>query len=141
LLGFGGLRCPSEVLTLRWADVLRTQLLRIIKRAGLAPWTKAFRNLRASRETELVASFPIHVVCAWIGNSQRIAVKHYLTVTEADFAQATGRAAESAAFALQKATVQQAADACTKWQKPMEVVQDSSLMQDGACCRKMMQDK
>ena len=48
---------------------LRTQLLRIISRAGLTAWPRLFHNLRASRETELVREHPIHVVCAWIGNS------------------------------------------------------------------------
>ena len=51
----------------RYRDVqvnLRTQLLRIIRKAGLEPWPKLFHNLRASRETELAAEHPIHVVCA-----------------------------------------------------------------------------
>ena len=56
---------------------LRTQFLRIIERAGLEAWPKLFHNLRASRETELSESFPLHVVCAWIGNSQANAAKHY----------------------------------------------------------------
>ena len=56
-----------------------------------------FHNLRASRETELAAQFPLHVVCAWIGNSALVAQKHYLQVTESDFV----RAAKSGAVALQ----------------------------------------
>jgi hypothetical protein len=67
---------------------LRTQLQRIIQRAGLKPWPKLFHNLRATRETELAERFPIHVVCAWIGNSERIAQRHYLQVTDDHFAQA-----------------------------------------------------
>lgn len=55
---------------------LRTQLERIIRRAGLKPWPKLFVNLRSSRETELAESFPMHVVCEWIGNSQPVAMKH-----------------------------------------------------------------
>jgi len=139
---FGGLRCPSETLELKWHDVnwaenrivvresktktrtiplfpeirpylervfdaapegtehviqryrradcnLRTQLLRIIARAGLSAWPRLFHNLRASRETELVREHPIHVVCAWIGNSERVARRHYLQVTDADFEKAT----------------------------------------------------
>jgi integrase len=68
---------------------LRTQLQRIIRRAGLEPWPKPFQNLRATRETELAEIFPVHVVCAWIGNTERIAAKHYLQVTEEHFALAT----------------------------------------------------
>jgi len=63
----------------------RTQLTRIIRRAGLEPWPRLFQNLRASRETELVEEFPIHVVTAWLGNTPRIAQRHYLQVTEEHF--------------------------------------------------------
>jgi hypothetical protein len=58
----------------------RTRFLRIIKRAELIPWTKPFHNLRATRETELAAEHPLHVVCAWMGNTATIARKHYLQV-------------------------------------------------------------
>jgi len=147
LCRFGGLRCPSEVLRLKWEDVdwermrfmvhaaktehfadggirlvpifpevyralrdcfeqaedgqefvitryrssranLRTQLARIVQRAGLLPWPKLFQNLRSTRETELTEQFPLHVVCAWIGNSQPVAAKHYLQVTDTHFAKA-----------------------------------------------------
>jgi len=67
---------------------LRTQLERIIKRAGLKTWPKLFQNMRASRETELAQDYPMHVVCAWIGNSQAVAAKHYLQVREEDFQRA-----------------------------------------------------
>ncbi len=152
---YGGLRCPSEHLALRWADVdwagnrmtihssktehhegkatrvipifpellphleavweqaetgteyvvtryreanqnLRTQLGKIIRRAGLKPWPKLFQNLRATRETELAESFPLHVVCEWIGNSAAIAAKHYLQVTDEHYEQAAQNAAQQA---------------------------------------------
>ncbi len=63
-------------------------MTRIIKRAGLQPWPKLFHNLRATRETELCQTFPIHVVCEWIGNSAAIAAKHYLRVANSDFERA-----------------------------------------------------
>ena len=144
---YGGLRCPSEHLGLRWADVdwergrmmirspkpehhegkanrivpifpelrpyleqvfdeaepgtfwvitryrdrnanLRTQLERIIARAGLQPWPKLFQNLRSTRQTELAEQFPSHVVCAWIGNSEDVAREHYLQVTDEHFERA-----------------------------------------------------
>ncbi len=147
---YGGLRCPSEHLALKWGDVdwsgnrftvhscktehhdgkesrqvpifpelrpyleqafdeaepgseyiitrardggvnLRTGLQRIIERAGLVPWPKLFHNLRATRETELAEIYPIHVVCAWIGNSAAVAQEHYLQVTDEHFAQAAGQ--------------------------------------------------
>ena len=68
---------------------LRTQLLRIIGRAGLSPWPKLFQNLRSTRETELVERFPVHVVTAWLGNSPDVARKHYLQLTDAHFERAT----------------------------------------------------
>ncbi|MFC1597571.1 tyrosine-type recombinase/integrase [Planctomycetota bacterium] len=73
---------------------LRTQMLRIIGRAGVAPWPKLFQNLRATRETELAEQYPMHVVCAWIGNSQQIAAKHYLQVTDGHFGKAAQNAAQ-----------------------------------------------
>ncbi len=146
---FLGLRCPSEVLGLSWADVdwerlrltvhspktehhpgrdrrivpilphvlpllqevfdqaaegerwiisryrdqtmnLRTQLMRIIDRAGLTPWPKLFHNLRASAEIDLSRQFPLHVVCEWLGHGPRVALMHYVRVTDADYEQATG---------------------------------------------------
>jgi integrase len=148
---FGGLRCPSEHLRLRWCDVdwannrltihspktehheghatrqlplfpelvpflreafeqaepgceyvitryrdtnanLRTQLTKIIKRAGLKPWPKLFHNLRSTRQTELAEQFPTHVVCAWIGNSRQVAMEHYLQVTDDHFERAATHA-------------------------------------------------
>ena len=156
LARFGGLRCPSEVLALKWADVnwehsrftvrasktehhdgggvrqvpifpelmpclrdcfeqaepgqeyviathrggcdnLRTQLKRIVERAGLVPWPKLFQNCRSTRETELTEQFPVHVVCKWIGNSQPVAAKHYLQVTEAHFEKAAQKTTQNPA--------------------------------------------
>ena len=64
------------------AQNLRTQLQRIIKKAGVKPWPKLWQNLRSSRETELVERFPIQVVTAWLGNTPAVAMKHYLQVTD-----------------------------------------------------------
>ena len=143
---FGGVRCPSELLLLRWQDInwsrnrmtvtspktkhsgkesrqtplfpelrpllaeglelaedgadfiitryrdasqnLRTTFEKIIKRAGLQPWPKLFQNMRSSRETELVETYPVHVVTAWLGNTASVAAKHYLQTTEEHFEKA-----------------------------------------------------
>ncbi len=157
---YGGLRCPSEVLSLRWGDIdwegsrmsvrepkvehhegrgirsvpmfpelrkiidkawdvagegegnefvvakdnyraaamrpggwananLRTQFLKRLTKAGIPAWDRLFHSMRASRQTELEAEFPRHVVCSWMGNSAAVAEKSYLLTTEADFAKAT----------------------------------------------------
>jgi len=158
LCRYGGLRCPSEVLSLRWQDILwdqnkivvpspktehhpgkdtrviplfpelrgqlrecfesapagavyvidsgyrkramgkdgwrncnmRTQFERIVKHAGLQKWPRLFHNLRSSRQTELAETFPSHVVCAWLGNSEKIAREHYYQITDEHFATASG---------------------------------------------------
>ena len=149
LARFGGLRVPSEICGMRWADVLwdkdrflvrspktrrhrdggrrhvplypevrsvlvelfdlaepgaervftmdlrsginlRKPFQAIITRAGIKPWPKLWQNLRSSRQTELAHRFPSHLVCAWMGNSERVADLHYLQVTETDFRAAAG---------------------------------------------------
>ena len=56
-----------------------------MKRAGLVPWPRLFHSLRGSRETELARDYPLHVVTDWLGNTPKIALKHYLMVTDADY--------------------------------------------------------
>ena len=76
-----------------------------MKSAGVKPWPKLFQNCRSTRETELAETFPVQVVCAWIGNSPAVAARHYLQVTDAHFTRATGAA-------LQKAVQQSSKTAC-----------------------------
>ena len=80
---------------------LRTQFQRIIRKAGYEPWPKLFQNLRSTRETELAESYPLHVVTAWIGNSELVAARHYLQLTDEHFRRATSeQAAQKAAQKL-----------------------------------------
>ena len=67
---------------------LRTTFKKIIRRAGVQPWPKLWHNLRASRQTELSRIHPEHVVCAWLGNSQKVARENYLQVTPQDIERA-----------------------------------------------------
>ena len=67
-----------------------TEVKRFIVKAGLEPWHRCFHNLRASLETDLTHQFPIHVVTAWFGNSEKVASDHYLTVRDSDFEAAIG---------------------------------------------------
>ena len=151
---YGGLRCPSEHLALRWGDIdfdrerihfrspktehhpggesrmiplfpelikplqdvfdlaepgtecvitkrrdtnvnLRPQFCRIIERADLKVWPRIFQNLRSTRQTELAESFPSHVVCEWMGNSEPVAAKHYLQITDEHFQKAVQYGADS----------------------------------------------
>ena len=97
----------TEYVITRYRDPnanLRSQLLRIIKRAGLKPWPKLFQNLRATRETELAERFPIQVVCDWIGNTPKVAMRHYLQTTDAHF--------EAATQSLQNPTCSMSANGC-----------------------------
>jgi integrase len=121
---------------------LRTRLMKIIRRAGLTSWPKLFHNLRASRETELAAVYPMHVVCAWIGNTERIAAKHYLQVTEDYFTQAVKvRGAESGAQMAQKAAQQAAACSRMEPQETHKPWENPGLLRECAAQCETMQCK
>lgn len=66
------------------ANVYNT-VIRIIGRAGLVPWPKPFNNMRASREMDLLESFPAHVVAAWLGHSTITERKYYVYAREEDY--------------------------------------------------------
>src|SRR5262249_33778992 len=113
---------------------LRTRLVGIIRKAGETPWPKVFHNLRASRETGLAKEDPMHVVCAWIGNSAAVAAAHYLQVVEADYVQAATltRPAESSAAALQNPVQHTAALICTERPEQPQLLPAGSVVPTGA---------
>ena len=78
----------------------RTQMHRIIRRAGLTPWQRTFQNMRSTRETELAENFPMHVVNKWIGNTESVAVQHYLQVTKDHFDKAVKEQFDGEGFDL-----------------------------------------
>lgn len=98
---------------------LRTELERIAVRAGVEPWPKLFQNLRSTRETELAEEFPIHVVCGWIGNSELVAAKHYLQVTEEHFQRASGQPEEATQNPTRPALVQAGRGSSKKSERPV----------------------
>jgi integrase len=104
----------AEFVVSRYRDTtanLRTQLLRIIDRAGLEPWPRLFNAMRASRATELAAEYPAAVCTSWLGHTQAVAETHYHMVRDSDFDRATGvSGAESGAHLSQKSSQQQAAE-------------------------------
>lgn len=75
------------------ASALRRAMERAVGKAGVAQWPRLLHNLRASRQTDLSAKFPSHVVCVWLGNSLAVAERHYLQVREADYTAAVNSAA------------------------------------------------
>lgn len=85
------------------ATNLRTQLERIIDKAGLKRWPKLYQNMRSSRQTELLeAGHPLQSVCAWLGNSQQVALAHYAQVRDEHFEAAAAKgdlAARASGFA------------------------------------------
>ena len=82
-------RLAPRSLTGEWRSVnLGTMFGKIIKWAGLVAWPRAWHNLPSSRQMELTEKLPSHVVTAWLGNSERIAEKHYLQVLDAHFDRA-----------------------------------------------------
>ena len=141
LCRYAGLRCPSEVLRLRWQDVdfvagtmtirstktgrrimpilpelrayledafnpeeercisrycesnanMRKGFLQILKKAGLKPWPRLFHNLRGSLESDLAERYPIHTVVKWLGNSEAVAMRHYLRQSPAVLADVTSQ--------------------------------------------------
>lgn len=79
-------RLARECSSACWGRSGPSELLRALSK----PWPKLFQNLRSSRETELLKQFPVNVVCAWLGNTPKVAIKHYAQVTDDDFRQANG---------------------------------------------------
>lgn len=67
---------------------VRNVLTRAVKRSGVEPWGNLWRTLRASRQTDLEREYPIHDVCAWLGNTSAVAARHYLRVTDEQFERA-----------------------------------------------------
>ena len=148
---YGGLRCPSENLALRWSDVdwergrLRVPSPKTEHHPG--PWPSNYPNLprtailpggrvRSGRTRDRIRDCPLsqcerqpsnpigadhhtcgprtlaetlpksstppgrrswpnrspsslHVACAWLGNTQTVAARHYLQVTDEHFQQAS----------------------------------------------------
>jgi integrase len=72
-----------------------TTFAKIVERAGLVPWSKLFQNLRATRETELMAVYPVKDVSSWLGKSAPVAMKHYAMTMQDSFDRATREGAGS----------------------------------------------
>ena len=102
---------------------------------------KPFHNLRASRETELVAEHPLHVVCTWLGHLALVAQKHYLQVTDADFERAAqggvNSGAREAQFRAQQPAAQSRMTLQETAQVPLPVRGCDTMRNDARCCEIM----
>jgi integrase len=88
---------PYVIPNIRWENTsLARNLKRIIFSAGLPRWERLWQNLRESRANELWTEYPRHVAAAWMGHSERVAMKHYLQVTDEQFQKALRGAGEPA---------------------------------------------
>lgn len=67
---------------------LRQGFEKIVDLAGLPRWERLFHNLRGSRSNELFSQFPTHVAGAWMGQSESVALQHYLHPTDDDYRKA-----------------------------------------------------
>lgn len=108
------------------ATNLRTQLLRLIERAGLVAWPRLFNAMRASRATELAAEYPVAVCTAWMGHTAAVAEAHYHMVRESDFERA---ASERTRESRSKSDVQHP-DAASR--KPSQNTRQRAKMRGGA---------
>ena len=87
---------------------LHSHLGRLVEKAGLERWPRLLHNMRASRQTELEREHPLHVVCSWLGNTPRIAERHYLQVRPEDFDRAVKGGARIGAVDAEKGAQNQA---------------------------------
>jgi len=60
----------------------------------------------SSCESDLARELPLAVVAKWMGNTQAVALRHYVDVTDADFERAVACEAKSMGEAAQKAAQQ-----------------------------------
>lgn len=81
-------RLPGSIEPFRPGLNMRSSFNDFMRKAGIPVWQKPFQNCRATRETELANDFPIHVVCAWLGNTEAVAKQHYLQMTDDYFDRA-----------------------------------------------------
>jgi integrase len=75
-------------------DNIGTTFNRIVVKAGLVPWQKPLQNMRATRETELMAHYPVKDVSGWLGNSPAVVFKHYAMPMQASFDKAVQHGAK-----------------------------------------------
>jgi len=76
---------PITFPTLRNHTNTSTTAAEFVAAAGVKVWGKFWNALRASCETDLMDLYDLRRACAWIGNSPRIAMKHYALLRKSDY--------------------------------------------------------
>ncbi len=123
-----------------WANAnLRTTFGKIIRRAGLEPWPRLWHSMRASCETDLARQFPLAIVAKWLGNTQAIAMRHYVDVTDADFERAIVGEAPATEQAAQKAAQQAHAADGSESQAKRSARKKSRSLRGSAASRSTLQ--
>jgi hypothetical protein len=82
----------------------------------LEAWPRLWHSLRASCETDLARQFPLAVVAKWLGNTQAVAMRHYVDVTDADFERALASPEAGSAGAAQNPAQHARAGSCNESQ-------------------------
>jgi integrase len=62
---------------------------KLLTLVNIKPWPRLWHSMRATRETELIKAYGINAACLWLGNSERVALKHYSLVDDATWDVAT----------------------------------------------------
>ena len=148
----------SEYVVGRYRDPaanLGTQFKRIIRKAGIEPWPRAFNAMRASRVTELAAEYPSAVCTSWMGHTHAVAEAHYHMVRDEDFTRAANEptrspgqktasqsGAESGALVSQNASQQQAAAVRNNYGNNAQIDKGPAFMPvPSSCCHSLRNDE
>lgn len=114
---------------------VRTQLERIILRAGLGEWPRLWQNLRSSFESDLAAEFPLGAATKLVGNTLTVALRHYVDPTDLvferikDWEPPRKSGAKSGALSAQNAAQQGFSPECVGLQKLTQPFEDSQVTQ------------
>lgn len=108
---------PEDAILTRFrgpSQNLRTPLMRIARRAGVALWPKPWVNMRATRDAELRREYPAHVVRQWVGHSERVAQEHYLLAPDEQYLRAAAAVAPAAEAKTEAASANHSSPAAVR---------------------------
>ena len=97
--------------------------------------------MRASCETDLAREFPLAVVAKWLGNTQPVAMRHYVDVTDADFERAATGGGVPDSKAAQKAAQSVRVRSGNESQPEGSAQEKTPVLQDAATSRESVQNR